>query len=462
MESRAAEILNSAHKIHFVGIGGSGMFPLVEILNAGGRYEITGSDVNEGIILDLVRGLGIPVSIGHDAKNAEGADALVVTAALLEGNAEVGYAEQHNIPIIKRAELLGWATEHLGRAYCIGGTHGKTTATSMLTSIFVKAGVDLSAVIGGKLPLIGGYGRYGKSGVMVAEACEFKDTYLHMSPAYAVILNVDADHLDYFGSLDGVKASFKKFANLAKTAVIANGDDKNTLDTLEGVTTKVILFGKGANCDYKISDITKGGRAFYSFTLTAPSGKSGQFTLSVPGEHNVYNAAAAATCALIEGLSFEEIQPGFDSFRGAGRRFEILGEYGGITFADDYAHHPAEIRVTLAAAAAMGYNRIIAVFQPFTFTRTKLLLNDFASALSSADKVVLTEIMGSREVNTVGITTQDLCELIEGACWFKTFSEVCDHCLAEAKPGDLIITLGCGDIYKAANEMVKRCKILNQ
>ena len=458
MQTTTADILQHARRVHFVGIGGSGMFPLVEIL-LGEGYTITGSDVNEGSIIERERELGIEVHIGHDAAHAAGADALVVTAALLEGNPEVAYARQHGIPVIERAQLLGWTTERLGRAYCISGTHGKTTATSMLTSIFMTAGRDPSAVIGGKLPLIGGYGRRGSGDVMVVEACEFKDTFLELSPAYSVILNVDADHLDYFGTLDGVKASFRRFALLARDGVVANGDDANTLDVLKDLPCCTVLFGEGEHCDYRISDIETGPRMLCTFTLTAPDGRSGRLSLSVPGRHNVHNAAAAAVCALEAGVDFPAIAQGLASFSGAGRRFEVLGTFGGVTVADDYAHHPAEIAVTLAAALGMGYNRVIAVFQPFTFSRTEALLHEFADALSAADAVVLTDIMGSREINTTGITTQALCDLIPGAVWLHTFSDVCDHCLSIAREGDLILTLGCGDIYKAANEMVKRCKM---
>lgn len=458
--SQVANLLARIKRLHFVGIGGSGMFPLVEILHAEG-YEITGSDVNEGSIVESERKLGIPVAIGHDARNIAGAQALVVTAALLSGNPEVAAAQAAGIPVIERAELLGYISTLFPNAFCISGTHGKTTTTSMLTSIFVRANMDPSAVIGGKLPLIGGYGRRGESERIVIESCEFKDTFLQLSPDYAVILNVDADHLDYFGTLEGVKRSFRAFAEKASKLVIANGDDPNTMDAVAGISRPILTFGENPGCDYVISDVQNYARAFYSFRLRGRSGEVGAFTLQVPGRHNVHNAAAAAVCALLAGAGAEEIQAGLSSFRGAGRRFEILGEFGGITIADDYAHHPTELQVTLEAAKRMGYSRVIAVFQPFTYSRTKLLLEDFARVLQIADLVVMTEIMGSRERNTFGISTEDLARRIPGSVWFSSFQEVCDHCLSVAKPGDLILTLGCGDIYKAADMMVKRCKTFN-
>lgn len=451
-----AAVLKNARKLHFVGIGGSGMFPLVEIMRKEG-YEISGSDVLEGGIIDAERAMGIDVHIGHDAALVEGKDALVVTAALLEGNPETARAAELGIPIIERAELLGYVSSIFERSICVSGTHGKTTTTSMITTMLLLAGRDPSAVVGGKLPLIHGYGRRGASEFIVIEACEFKDTFLSLAPDLAVILNVDADHLDYFGSLDGVKESFLRFADLAKTAVVANGDDKNTLDALKKAQRPVILFGEDESCDFVIYDVKKAERSFYAFSLRDKSGERGSYQLRVPGRHNVHNGAAAAVCALLSGLEPDEIQAGFDSFTGAGRRFEVLGVFDGVTIADDYAHHPAELEATLEAAKEMGFSRVIAVFQPFTYTRTKQHLDEFARVLSAADKVVMTEIMGSREVNDIGIYTADLAAKIDGSVWFDTFEEICGHCLNIARSGDLILTLGCGDIYKAANMMVERC-----
>lgn len=449
-------LMAQINRLHFVGIGGAGMFPLVEILQSEG-YQITGSDVNESSIVARVRALGLPVFIGHDAAHIGDAQALVVSAALLPGNPEVARARELGLPIIERAELLGYITARCPQALCISGTHGKTTASSMLTMILLEAGLDPTAVIGGLLPAIDGYGRKGGD-VMVCEACEFKDTFLALDPYHAVILDIDADHLDYFGTLDNVKASFRRFAGQAKSAVIANGDDANTLDALAGLDKKIVLFGEGAHCDYCISDIRDEGRARFSFALSDADGMLGRFQLSVPGRHHIFNAAAAAVSALLLGVSAGDIARGLSAFKGAGRRFEILGEFGGITIADDYAHHPAEIHATLTAARGMGYDRLIALFQPFTFSRTSMLLDDFAKALSLADQVVLTAIMGSREVNTYSVSAADLAAKIPGAVWFETQREAADYCLSMAQKGDLILTLGCGDIYKAAHSMVEQLK----
>lgn len=456
MNTEINKLMKTITRLHFVGIGGAGMFPLVEILHAEG-YQITGSDVNESSIVERVRALGLPVVIGHDAANVGRAEALVVSAALLPGNPEVARAVELGLPVIERAELLGYVTSLCSRAVCISGTHGKTTASSMLTMILLEAGLDPTAVIGGLLPAINSYGRKGGE-IMVCEACEFKDTFLALDPYYAVILDIDADHLDYFGTLDNVKASFRRFAQMAQSAVIANGDDKNTLDAISGLDKKIVLFGEGSNCDYRISDIRDEGRSLFSFTLNSADGTQTSLRLNVPGRHHVFNAAAAAVSALLLEVSAQDIARGLEAFHGAGRRFEVLGEFNGIVIADDYAHHPAELSATLTAALGMGYRRVIALFQPFTFSRTSMLLGDFAKALSLADQVVMTAIMGSREVNTYSISTADLAAKIPGSVWFETQREAADYCLGIAREGDLILTLGCGDIYKAAHMMVDALK----
>ncbi|MCL1830708.1 MAG: UDP-N-acetylmuramate--L-alanine ligase [Oscillospiraceae bacterium] len=432
------------------------MFPLVQILHSEG-FQITGSDVNDGDIIATVRKMGIPVTIGHHQNNVEYAEALVVTAALLPGNPEVLYAERNGIPIIPRADLLGYITYRFSNSIGVSGTHGKTTTTSMLTTILLFAGINPAAVIGGKLNLIGGYGRSGSSDMIVVEACEYVDTYHKLKTDYAIILNIDADHLDYFITLERVIASFRTFASGAKKLIIANRNDANTLKALENLDKMVIYFGEDTASDYTICDVTYSTNALYSFSLKKADGNMyGPFNLMTPGRHNVYNGAAAATLALELGCSQQAIQEGFMNFRGAGRRFEILGSRRGVTVADDYAHHPAEISVTLQAARDMGFRKIIAVFQPFTFSRTKQLLTEFTDALMVADQVVLTEIMGSREKNTFGVYSTDLAERIPNSVWFSDFEAVADWCVDYAKEGDLIITLGCGDVYKVARSIYEK------
>ncbi len=448
-------LLGGKKNIHFIGCGGSGMYPLIQILYSRG-YHITGSDVLEGDIINYERGLGIDVSIGHKAENVHGADLVVYTAALLPGNPEMEEAEKLGIPCVERSVLLGYVTALFPHSICVAGTHGKTTTTSMVTQVLTMADKDSAAVIGGKLPLINGYGKDGQGETIVVEACEFSNTFLHLNPYISVILNIDMDHMDYFKTMDNLKASFRKFVDQTTGYIIANGDDRNTMSILNVLEDTVVTFGLTETCDFRAVDIQEERPSFYSFEVEHASKKLGRVHLSVPGEHNISNALATfAACYLVK-CTPEEIAAGLNAFRGAGRRFEILGEVNGVTIADDYAHHPAELTVTLEAAKKMSYNAVWAVFQPFTYSRTKLLLDDFAEALQIADHVVMTEIMGSREVNTIGIYTKDLAEKIPNSVWFDGFDEVVEYTMAHAKPGDLVITLGCGDIYKAAKMMLEK------
>jgi len=463
-------ILNGKKHIHFIGIGGSGMYPLAQILHSQGYY-LTGSDNNETETLDAVRKMGIPVFVGQRAENIEGADLIVHTAAIMADNPELIASKNSGVPVLERSELLGIVTGWYDNAICVSGTHGKTTTTSMLTQILYTAKVDLSAFIGGKLPCIGGSGRAGKSDIMVCEACEFVDTFLKLFPDVAVILNIDEDHLDYFKNLDNIIKSFHKFSELATKALIINGDDENTLKAVEGIEGKeIITFGLDSKNDFYAENVTKVSGMETRYTLVHKGEKLGEITLHVAGVHNVLNSLAAAASAVYAGVDFESIAKGLSDFRGAGRRFEHIGTTKGITIVDDYAHHPTELSVTLSAAMEMGYNKVWAVFQPFTFSRTAILLDEFAEALSIPDAAVLTDIMGSREKNTYDIYTEDLAKKLSNAVYFeqdktieytderkyKNFDDVCDYICENAKEGDLVITLGCGDVYKVAKMIYKK------
>ena len=447
-------ILEGKKHIHFIGIGGSGMYPIAQILHSKGYY-LTGSDNNETDTLEAVRKLGIPVTLGQRAENIEGADLIVHTAAIMADNPELIAARASNVPVLERSELLGIVTSWYDNAVCVSGTHGKTTVTSMLTQIFVSQGMDISAVIGGKLPLIHGSGIAGKSNTMVCESCEFVDTFLKLYPDVAVILNIDADHLDYFKTVENIIKSFRKFASNATKAIIVNGDDKNSMTAVEGLDKEIITFGFNDTNDWYPVNITRVNGLQYDFELMHKGEKVADITIHVPGRHNVLNAVAACAAAVYSGLPCDKLRSGLEGFRGAQRRFEKIGERKGITVCDDYAHHPAELAVTLRAAKEMGFNNVWALFQPFTFSRTSLLLDDFASALSIADKVVLASIMGGREKNTIGIHTSSLAEKIDGAVFFQEEEhdanmKLCaEYVAANAKDGDLILTLGCGDMNKA-------------
>ncbi|MBR3283533.1 MAG: UDP-N-acetylmuramate--L-alanine ligase [Ruminococcus sp.] len=464
-----SNILNEKKHIHFIGIGGSGMYPLAQILHSQGYY-LTGSDNNETETLEAVRKMGIPVFIGQRAENIEGADLIVHTAAIMEDNPELMAARASGVPVLERADLLGIVTSWYENAVCVTGTHGKTTATSMITQILYTAGVDLSAYIGGKLPCIGGSGIAGKSDTLVCESCEFEDHFLKLSPDISVILNIDADHLDYFGTLENIMKSFRKFAEMTSKVLVLNGSDENTMKAMEGIDKNIITFGKDTSCDFYPENVKHENGLLTTFDAMYKGEKLGEITLHVAGIHNILNALAAVAVSHYLGIEFSAVQKGLSEFRGAKRRFEKLGSEKGITVVDDYAHHPTELEATLRAAMEMNFNNVWAVFQPFTFSRTKLLLDDFARVLQIPDHAVLTDIMGSREKNTYGIFTRHLAEKIPGCIWFpqdetaewtderkyQNFSQICDYICENAKDGDLVITLGCGDAYKIAKMVLKK------
>ncbi|MCC8135966.1 MAG: UDP-N-acetylmuramate--L-alanine ligase [Ruminococcus sp.] len=465
-------ILKGKKPIHFIGIGGSGMYPLAQILHAQG-YFLTGSDNNETETLDAVRAMGIPVFVGQRAENIEGADLIVFSAAIMDDNPELVAARASGVPVLERSELLGIVTSWYDNAVCVSGTHGKTTTTSMITQIFFTAGVDLSAFIGGKLPCIGGSGRSGSSDVMICEACEFVDTFLKLYPDISVILNIDADHLDYFKTVDNIIKSFRKFSEKTTKAIIVNGTDTNSMKAVENITGKdIITFGSDSSCDYYPENIQCINGLQTKYSVMYKGENLGEITLNVAGVHNVLNSLAAVAAARYLDIDFSFIKKGLEDFHGATRRFEKFGCEKGITVVDDYAHHPTELEATLTAAMGMGFKNVWAVFQPFTFSRTKILLDDFARVLAIPDHAVLTDIMGSREKNTYGIFTRHLAEKIPNAIWFPqdetaewtderkyfNFEQVCDYICENASEGDLVITLGCGDAYKIAKMILKKLK----
>lgn len=441
------ELLKNAKKIHMVGIGGSGMCPLAEILHSKG-YSLTGSDVNESDPLKRIRALGIEVHMGHKAENVHGADLVVYSAAISHDNPELLEAERLYIPTMERSKLLGAITRHFDHCIGVCGTHGKTTTTSAITQMFIMNGLDPTAVIGGRLPLINANGIAGNSEYMICESCEFVDTFLQLSPDMAVLLDIDNDHLDYFKTMDNLVRSFGKFVSMSKVAVV-NGDDPLVKKAIEGFEGEVITFGLDASNDYHATDI-KQAKHGYAFTVNYRSEQLFRLELSVPGKHNVYNILSAVAVGKYYGIENDGIKDSLSKFGGAGRRFEKLGEWNSISLIDDYAHHPTEIKATLSAARQLGFKRIIAVFQPFTFSRTELLKDDFIDALSLADKVILTPIMGSREVNTTGITSKVIADGLNDAVCVADLSEAALTAVGDAAPGDAIITMGGGDIYKSA------------
>ena len=447
------EIITQVRHIHMIGIGGSGMCPLAEILHSKG-YIVTGSDNNESDPLERIKKLGIKVFMGHKAENINGAGLIVYSAAISKDNPELQAAADKGIPTMERSHLLGALTRKFSNVIGVCGTHGKTTVTSMITQILILNKCDPSAVIGGKLPLINSNGITGKSETLVCESCEFVDTFLQMSPDTAVLLNIDNDHLDYFKTMDNMILSFHKFIKMSSKAYI-NGDDKLVLKAADGIGSQIITFGFSDKNDFYAENVIPGKFGF-CFDIMNKGRKIINIELHVPGKHNVLNGLAAFAVCFDEGVDPSGIKDAIEKFTGAGRRFEFLGEYNGFTLADDYAHHPTEIKATLNAAKQLSYNRVIAVFQPFTFSRTALLKDEFVDALSIADKVILTPIMGSREVNTYGISSEYIAERLKDAVIVDGFENIADKIIETAKPNDIVITMGGGDIYKAAHIVQKR------
>ncbi len=447
-------LLPNVTRVHFVGIGGSGMSPLAEILHSLG-YVLSGSDVNESDNLARIRRLGIPVYMPQKAENLGDAELVIYTSAVSADNPELVEANRRGIPLMERAVLLGRLSRQFKTTVAVAGTHGKTTTSSMLSQILLQANVDPSVFIGGRLPLIDANGKAGNSDVFVCEACEFQDHYLQMTPAISIILNVDADHLDYFGDLNGVIASFRQFATQTTGTLIVNADDPETLAAVQNLThADIVTYGADIQNEWSAQNITVHDGAYGQYDLYHRGKFVTPVTLGVPGRHNVFNSLAVAAAAHLCGVSYEAIADGIAAFGGAGRRFEKLGTVAGITFVDDYAHHPTEIAATLGAAMALGHRKVWAIFQPFTFSRTARHLEEFAEALSAADEVIVSDIMGSREQNEWNVSSKQITDRIDGAHYLPTFEDITAFVVQHAEEGDLVLTMGGGDVYKCAR-MIK-------
>ncbi|MDQ5984155.1 MAG: UDP-N-acetylmuramate--L-alanine ligase [Eubacteriales bacterium SKADARSKE-1] len=450
-------ILNNIKKIHFIGIGGSGMYPIAKILHSNG-YIISGSDNYESDTLDREIQEGLQIYMGHDARNIDGAELIVYSAAIKQDNPEMIAGKEKNIPTIERSVMLGLLTSMYKNLIAVSGTHGKTTTTSMITQILTVGGADPTAIVGGTLPFIGGNSRTGNSETIVCEACEYVDTFLELDPAISVITNVEADHLDYFKTFDRVIESFNKFANKTTKFLVVNGDDENALKAVANVNVPVTTFGFNKSNDYYVDDIAEERGFFRHFSVMKNETKLVDIELKVPGRHNAYNALAAICVADYMGLDLDSIAMALSDFGGVHRRFEVLGKVNDITIIDDFAHHPTEIENTLTTASKMGFDRVIAIFQPHTYSRTATFLNEFGKALSIPDITVVSEILAVREVNSYNIYSEDLVAKIKNGVYRKTFEDITDYIEKTAKPGDCVITMGGGNVYKCANMILDNLK----
>lgn len=451
------DILDKIKNIHFVGIGGSGMCPIAEILLNKG-YNISGSDNYISDTLKRIIDMGIKVFTQHSSQNVSNAELVVYSAAIKEDNPERIAAAKKGIPCIERSVMLGILCSKYKNTIAVSGTHGKTTTTAMITQILAMAKKDPSAIIGGKLPFINGNSRCGESDIMVCEACEYVDSFLQITPSVAVITNIEADHLDYFKTLENVINSFNKFALKTSKFLFINGDDKNSVLASKNVNARVLRFGLSSSNDYYAENISEKDIAFPSFILMKDKEKLVDIKLSVPGRYNIYNAVAAAAVSHCLGIPCDIIAKSLNKFTGVHRRFEVLGTKNDITVADDFAHHPTEIESVLKASSKMGFKRVIAVFQPHTYSRTAAFLDDFAKALSIADICVLSEILAVRETNIYNVKSEDLAQKLKNCICLRTFEEITNCVEKIAKPGDLILTMGGGNVYVCANMIFNRLK----
>ena len=438
--------------VHLVGIGGVSMRPLGLVLKGMGMV-VTGSDMNaSGSTAELVE-QGIPVQIGHRAENIVGADCIIRTAAAHNDNPEIAAARAAGIPVFERAQAWGEIMKAYKNAVCISGTHGKTTTTSMMTHIMMEAGLDPTVMIGGYLPLLRAGHRVGHGDTIVLESCEYCDSFLNFFPTLAVVLNVEADHLDYFKDLDDIEDSFHKFAELATGAVIANGDDPHTKDAMGDIP--YVSFGMAKTNRIYADDVDPNGR---HFDVYCDGELYCHVELGVFGRHNVMNALAAAASAWMMGIPGDAVARGLATFHGAGRRMEHKGSFHGAEVYDDYAHHPDEVAATIDSIRALGEHRLVLAFQPHTYSRTKALFGDFVRELSKADVLVLAEIYAARESNTVGISSQDLAAEIPGSVYCETLPEVTEYLSTIVKEGDIVLTMGAGDIFRAGEALIQEGK----
>ena len=436
--------------VHLVGIGGVSMRPLGLVLKGMGLH-ITGSDMNTSVSTDELIAKGIHVAIGHRAENIAGAACIIRTAAAHNDNPEIAQARLLGIPVFERAQAWGVIMQAYKNAICIAGTHGKTTTTSMMTHVLMEAQWDPTVMIGGELPLLRAGHRVGEGDTILLESCEYCDSFLNFFPTLAVILNVEADHLDYFKDLQDVQKSFRQFAQLSSGGILANGDDLHTAQALRGLD--YVSFGLGETNRVRAVNICSDWR---HFDVVCDGETYCHLDLAVIGRHNALNALAAAGTAWLLGIDGEVAARGLNAFHGARRRMEFKGEYNGAAVYDDYAHHPDELAATIEAVRTMPQcKRMVVAFQPHTYTRTKALFDDFVRELRKPDQVVLAEIYAARERNTVGISSKDLLENIPGAVYCETLPEVTAYLKQIAQPGDVILTVGAGDIYHAGEAIFR-------
>ena len=446
--------------IHFIGIGGISMSGLAEVLLEE-NFIISGSDAKESPLTRTLESRGAKIYYGQRASNIDDSVEIVVyTAAIHPDNPEYARAVEKKLPMLSRAELLGQIMKNYETPIAVAGTHGKTTTTSMISHILLENDSDPTISVGGILPAIHGNIRVGKSEIFLTEACEYTNSFLSFFPKIGIILNMDADHLDFFKDIEDIRHSFRRFAQLLPSdgTLIINADTPAYETIIKDLPCQVITYGLEQEAQYTAASISYDALGHASFTVLENGTPIGTYHLSVPGVHNVSNALSAIITGRLLGIKDEVIALGLKHFTGTDRRFQKKGEIAGVTIVDDYAHHPTEIEATLHAASNYPHKKIWCVFQPHTYTRTKALLPEFAKALTLADHVVLADIYAARETDTLGISSGDLQKRIQDLgtpCeYFSTFDEIENFLLENCTQGDLLITMGAGDVVKIGEHLL--------
>jgi UDP-N-acetylmuramate--alanine ligase len=456
--------LSEYRHIHCIGIGGIGLSAIAKIFLSRG-YWVSGSDLKPGEITEKLKNQGALIFSDHDESNIQGADLIVYSSAVSQDNPELVAARRNGIPTVSRAEVLGALMKEFSRSIAVAGTHGKTTTTSMISLILENAGYDPTILTGGNLSAFNGNVKVGKSDFIVTEACEYMDSFLSLHPKYKIILNIDSDHLDYFKDIDHIVSSFDRFARLEPTdgVVIAYTANPFVRSIVKNLSCRVINFGLDEQSDYYAENIQFNSLGMPSFDLFYQGERLGFLQLAVPGEHNIVNALAAAACCRDLGVDAKHIISTLENFSGTQRRFDIVGiTKNGLRVVDDYAHHPTEIKATLAAAKNVPHKNLWCLFQPHTYTRTLALFEEFAQAFQLADKVILAEIYAAREKNIYKISSKELLSEIKRThpekevYYFENFDEIANFVLNNGESGDLVITMGAGDIYKVAEIILSK------
>ncbi|MDO8587968.1 MAG: UDP-N-acetylmuramate--L-alanine ligase [Armatimonadota bacterium] len=453
--------MNDHERTHFIGIGGAGMSALAAVMRGRGA-EVSGSDQKESDSTRRLRTMGIRVEIGHVAGNIGDPELVVISAAIPPDNPEIAAAKERGIPVIQRAEMLGRLMDSYGSRIAIAGTHGKTTTTSMVSLIALGAGLDPTILIGGDVKAIGGNARLGEGDLFITEACEAYSSFLYLHPSIAVVTNVDADHLEHHGTLENIKQVFVQFLSQVDEdgCVIACADDENVRSILPFVTRRIVLYGVASDAEVRADEVDVDSPAA-SYSLVRNGKAMGRVQLATPGLQNVLNSLAAAAVGLELGTEFPAIREALGKHRGAGRRFEILGEARGVLVVDDYAHHPAEIAATLTAARRGFGRRIVAIFQPHLYSRTKFFLRDFAESLKLADRQIVTDIYAARERPIAGVSAEQIVNAMNRngnkvGEYIPDKANIAEIVLPELRSGDMVIVMGAGDIRGVGEEILSR------